>query len=123
MIRKRERVSPCWSGPAVRKLLAYFFRPLSREKANASPTLISASTNHHHNHHVDTIPDSHRHLPLPNPRRRPPGPGLRVPPNRTAVEGQRRHRQRRRCNRDFRDVAVLVLCLDAPMASVNFPDL
>ncbi|EJK49972.1 hypothetical protein THAOC_31098, partial [Thalassiosira oceanica] len=66
--------------------------------------------------HVDPRPGSHRHLPLPHPRRGPARARLRVEAHRPALEGQRRHRQRRRDHLDDQHVALLAVRVDAPVA-------
>ena len=67
-------------------------------------------------HHVNTSPHSHRHLPLPNPRRHPPRLRLRLPTNRSSFQGQCRNCQRGRYHFDHCHLVVLVVCLDASVA-------
>ena len=73
--------------------------------------------------HGNPKSNRHRLSPLSDHGSRPPRTDLCVASDRTAFEGQCRDRQRRRRHSDRVHVAVLVLRLDAPVASAHQADL
>lgn len=100
------------------------WRPSLRSLTSVSYTAIvikyrDTTTLKPYHHHVDTRPPRHRHLPLSHSWRCPSWSRLCLSSHRSTFQRQCRNCQCRRMHCYRGHMVILVLCLDASMASVD----
>ena len=98
-------------------LFLSLFLPTTHRQQHQRSFVVQTCPNR--NNHGRTRPHSYRNLPLPNHGRRPPRPSLCLTTYRPFLQRQCRYCQRRRRHLYIFNMAVLVVCVNASVASLD----